>query len=90
MTYLLNRACKELYGRRVFKTFSGRFGLAHEPIQNGDVLCVLDSAPTPHVLRRSLATQEEKYILISEAYMNGMMNGEVYELGIERQDITLL
>lgn len=87
---LLAKMCKELRGRRVFKTSSGRIGLAHEPTHNGDILCVLNSAPSPHVLRRSLATQEERYLLVSEAFMNGMMNGEVYELGIQRQDITLV
>lgn len=66
---LLAKGCQELRGRRVFKTASGRIGLAHEPIQNGDILCVIDSAPSPHVLRRSLATQEERYLLVSEAFM---------------------
>lgn len=77
-------------GRRLFRTFSGRLGFAHSPVQKGDVICVFDSAPSAHILRPVRCQTEGVYMLISEAYVNGIMNGEVYQLNIHTQNITLV
>lgn len=79
-----------LLGRCLFSTPSGQLGFGTSTLQKDDVLCVFDGARTPHILRRTLGTNGDVYSLIGEAYVHGMMNGEVEDLGLERQDVILV
>lgn len=68
----------------------GRVGLGWASLQEGDDLVVFDWAPTPHVLRPVVGRDDQAYTLVDQIYMDGVMNGEVYELGIQKQDVTVV
>lgn len=78
-----------LKGRQLFSTEDGRFGFGDLGLQKGDVVCIFSGAVTPHVLRK-VSEQERKYTLVATAYVHGMMNGEIQELGLEAEDIYLI
>lgn len=62
--------------RRLFRTSKGYFGTGLHNVRQGDVVCVVLGGKTPYVLRR----REGKvagYTLISEAFVHGIMDGEV-------------
>lgn len=80
----------QLRGRRLFTTSHGRFGFADERIREGDVICVFNNAPTPHVLRRAEDREGEAYQFVSEAYVHDMMYGELDRMVYEDRDITLV
>lgn len=75
------------YGRRPFVTSKARFGIGHQNVQKGDILCVFDGAIKPHIIRSTIIPEEKT--LLSEAYVLGMMNGEVHSLGLQ-EDIVLV
>jgi hypothetical protein len=84
-----------LSGRQLFQTRDQRFGFARTGVQAGDKLCIFDGSPVVHALRAVPREQSEAqgqllWQLIGEAYVHGMMNGEVSELGIESEDIMLV
>lgn len=51
---------------------------------------MLNGAITPHVLRRVVDREDGVYRFIGDAYVNGMMNGEVDEMGFKEQTIVLV
>ncbi|KAK4224325.1 hypothetical protein QBC38DRAFT_371275, partial [Podospora fimiseda] len=61
--------------------------------QPGDLVCIIAGSPTPHVLRSVRLgngevvgeQQEERYQLVGDAYVYGMMRGEA----LERPDFRL-
>ncbi|KAK4064350.1 hypothetical protein Trihar35433_7867 [Trichoderma harzianum] len=65
------------HNRRVFRTKTGYYGLAHRLIREGDVCCVFPGLRVPFVLRPvgrnggGLA-----YKLVGDAYVHGVMRGE--------------
>lgn len=65
-------------------------GFVWAPAREGDVLVVFDGAPTPHVLRPAVGQEAQSHTLVGQAHVNGMMDGKVYTLGIQKQDITLV
>jgi len=69
-------------------------GLVPERAQVGDSLAIIDGAPAPFVLRDtsgSAAGNGERYRLADDAYVLGVMRGElVEEDGFERNQITLV
>ncbi|KAH7061939.1 heterokaryon incompatibility protein-domain-containing protein [Paraphoma chrysanthemicola] len=77
-------------GQRLFMTANGRLGRGSSSIEPGDSVCIFSSALTAHILRRSPNTTEETYTLIGEAYVHGMMHGEIEDLDIEEQDVVLV
>lgn len=76
--------------RRVFVTHGGRIGFGPLDVRSGDVVCTLNNARTLHVLRRVNEITGEKYLLVGQAYVHGMMNGEVENLDVEEKDFTLV
>ncbi|KAH7089264.1 heterokaryon incompatibility protein-domain-containing protein [Paraphoma chrysanthemicola] len=76
--------------QRLFMTADGRLGRGPSTIQPGDSICIFSFARTAHILRRSPNTTAETYALIGEAYVHGMMNGEIEDLDIEEQDVVLV
>lgn len=81
-----------LKGRQLFTTADGHFGFGNVGVREGDVACILNGAPTPHVLRKATGSgdDDETYTLVAAAYVHGMMNGEIRELGLEAEDIHLI
>lgn len=76
--------------RQLFITVKGVPGFTNNGVQKGDIICVFKGAPTPHVLRRVPDRLDEKYTLIGEAYVHGLMNGEVDSMNLDDQDIVLV
>jgi hypothetical protein len=76
--------------RRPCRTIAGGLGICPETAQAGDSLCVLHRSATPHVLRPSLEQDKLTYRFLGQAYVHGMMNGEVEELKINDEDIVLV
>jgi len=57
--------------RRLITTAEGHLGLAPQNVRTGDIIVILD-CPFPVILRRV----GEKYTLIGEGFVHGIMNGE--------------
>lgn len=76
--------------RQLFNTKHGRFGFTIKGLRPGDILCVFNSASTPHVLRRITDRDDEAYQVIGDAYVDGIMLAEVDAIGIADQDILLV
>lgn len=77
-----------LQNRRLFKTAQGRLGFGSINISEGDNVCIISGSSTAHVLR-VIGHDQEQFHFIGEAYVHGMMNGEIDRLGLEEQCITL-
>jgi hypothetical protein len=78
--------------RRFAITSKGYFALVPRGAQVGDAIVVFDRACVPFVLRRRLrGAEENKFELLGETYVHGIMKGEVMQMDdIELQDITLV
>ncbi|KAF1809849.1 putative heterokaryon incompatibility protein 6, OR allele, partial [Eremomyces bilateralis CBS 781.70] len=63
-------------GRLPFITREGNLVLSSEHVKRGDFIALIRGAQVPFVLRRQSG---EIYQLISEAYVDGIMDGEVIE-----------
>ena len=59
-------------GHRLFLTDSGYLGMGYESVEVGDEVWIIRGCPTPLVLRR----EGEKFSLIGESYVHGVMTGE--------------
>jgi hypothetical protein len=70
---------RPLVSRRFIITRAGRYGLAPVKARKGDSCCVLFGAKTPFIVR-PVADSPDIYQLIGEAYVHGMMKGEVLEM----------
>jgi len=63
-------------GLRLVLTETNRFGLAPRIAQRGDYCCIFPGVSVPMILR---STGQDKYNLIGESYVYGIMAGEVME-----------
>ncbi|KAI1733813.1 heterokaryon incompatibility protein-domain-containing protein [Xylaria scruposa] len=79
-----------LQNRRLFSTDLGRCGFSSVHIENGDLLCIFNSASTAHVLRPLNNGDKILYTLLGESYVHGFMNGEISNLGLDEQEIILI
>lgn len=59
--------------RRPFLSNSGHVGLAPARAEPGDCICIISGSPVPYILR---VTTEGKHVLVGEAYVYGIMDGE--------------
>ena len=59
--------------RRPFLSNGGHVGLAPARTEPGDCICIIFGSPVPYILR---ASTEGKFVLIGEAYVHGIMDGE--------------
>jgi len=62
-------------GRRFFSTKRGRMGLAPSTILVGDMVCVILGCQVPLIIQKVNGHQ----VLVGEAYVHGIMDGEVIE-----------
>lgn len=76
--------------RRLFISSEGRFGFGPKTTQEGDVVCILNYACTAHVLQRAEGRETGRHRVLGEAYVHGMMTGEIETLGLEERDIILV
>ena len=72
--------------RRYLITQQGYLGLGPRCMQSGDVVCLFSGGTTPFIIRRG---DEGKYLLVGEAYVHGMMEGEMMENHPEIEEIVL-
>ncbi|KAI1327249.1 heterokaryon incompatibility protein-domain-containing protein [Xylariaceae sp. FL0255] len=79
-------------GRRFFSTSAGRFGFSSDTVEPGDLVCIFDGAKTAHTIRSQTGCTNtaERYSLIGEAYVHGMMNGEIDSMDLEKKNIILI
>jgi hypothetical protein len=79
--------------RRFAITQKGYFALVPRGTRKGDVVVVFEKACVPFVVRKSTSMQGSArgYELLGEAYVHGIMRGEVMELAESTlEDITLV
>lgn len=70
-----NMGRRVCWGRSFFKTEIGYIGLGPRAMKTGDIVCVLFGCRIPMILR----PENNYYLLVSEAYVHGIMNGEAIE-----------
>jgi hypothetical protein len=61
--------------RVLFSTKRGYMGLAPLRAQKGDLVCIVHGCDVPLIIRR----QEDRYVVIGDTYIYGMMNEEVIQ-----------
>jgi hypothetical protein len=66
-------------GRSPFVTKKGHLGLTSHCVRQGDLVAVFSGAQVPFIIRRC---NGGKYEIVSEAYIDGIMNGEAIESSI--------
>lgn len=71
----ISRAC---IGRRFCITSKGRLCLAPAQVQNEDVVCLVQGAKVPFVIR-PVAGETNRFTLVGEAYLDGVMYGELFK-----------
>jgi hypothetical protein len=77
--------------RRFAVTTKGYFALVPRGARLGDEVVVLDKACVPFVVRRKEGLKGGMYELLGEAYVHGIMKGEVMDMeDIELEDVTLV
>ncbi|KAF7876826.1 hypothetical protein EAF04_001909 [Stromatinia cepivora] len=77
-------------GRRMFRTCKGYLGIGAQTLNTGeeDEIWVVAGSKVPMVLRRVEGSKSGNRRLIGEAYVHGLMNGEI--LGIAREKMECL
>jgi hypothetical protein len=71
-------------GRKPFVSANGHLGLGPDHIEPGDVIAVVLGYQVPLVLRKSA---NEKYEIVGEAYVDGIMDGEAV---VEKEGVTVI
>ena len=58
----------------------------------GDQVCLITGLPVFHVIRdvSEVNSEEERWKLVGDAYVHGLMHGEAEALDIEERDIMLM
>ncbi|KAH7066329.1 heterokaryon incompatibility protein-domain-containing protein [Paraphoma chrysanthemicola] len=87
-----NNALSRLGYLQLFLTERARLGFATREVRPGDVVCVLNGAYTPHILRQVRTSRGvmEKWRLVSDAYVHGLMDGEADAMQPGARDIILV
>jgi hypothetical protein len=75
------------YNRRFYRSEQGRFGWAPDQARPGDRLCVLNGLAVPLILR---PIESGSFEVVGDAYVHGVMDGEVLDMGLEEQDIYII
>ena len=76
--------------RTFFTTRDGRIGLGPSKLEIGGLVCVMCSTFTPFIIRTRSGIGHSHTELIGEAYVHGLMYGEVFDLMNEDQLETIL
>lgn len=78
---------KENIGRRIVLTHSRVLALAPVETEFHDVVCFIKGAQVPFMLRQG--SGPDRYILVGEVYMDGLMDGEMESLELEERNVFL-
>jgi hypothetical protein len=73
-------------GRRPFVTKGSYLGLGPKDMQSGDVVVIVSGAEVPLILREA---PEGGYKLVGEAYVDGVMDGEALDMGLEKVTLDI-
>ena len=73
-------------GRKLFSTLSGHIGIGDGTLESGDLVCVFLGGLTPFIIR----PVDQKYKLVGECYVHGIMHGEALEEGLKRRQLITL
>ncbi|KAH7234846.1 heterokaryon incompatibility protein-domain-containing protein [Fusarium redolens] len=71
-------ALMRMHTRRAFLTSTGFVGVGPLVMQPGDEVCILLGGKIPYLLRPQ---SDETYTLVGEAYVHGVMHGELFKGG---------
>lgn len=82
----LNLVGKRSIGRRAFRTSKGYLGLGPQHLQSGDHVVILHGSTVPFILRK---IDDDKFTLIGEAYVHGIMDGGGMTNETEPDDFVL-
>lgn len=82
-----NIAYNKLFGRRPFRSAKGLLGLGPLGAREGDKIWLLPGADVPFVFRRA---GDSTFTVIGEAYVHGVMDGELFQPSLGLQNITLV
>jgi hypothetical protein len=63
---------------RPFISYNGHVGLCPDSTQKNDFIVFPVGAHVPYVIRKAEGVKDERWILIGEAYVYGMMDGEIW------------
>ena len=72
-----------------FVTRDGYMGTAYKSIRDNDVIALVEGVDQPMILRPNGESPEE-WQVICPAYIEGMMQGELWTEGLELQEFTLV
>lgn len=75
--------------RSLFRTKKGHLGLAPQTIKVGDEVGILQGAEVPHVFRR-VSGSEMSLSLVGDAYVYGIMHGELESEDLEFRRVQLV
>ncbi|EXJ58476.1 hypothetical protein A1O7_05901 [Cladophialophora yegresii CBS 114405] len=87
LTYGGSNQRRALHNRRLFRTSRGYYGVGHRAVEAGDMCYVFRGANVPLVVRKVMADSNagettaaasDHYVLIGEAYIQGIMRGELF------------
>lgn len=80
----INTACSN---RTFFTTLDGRIGLGPSNLEIGDTVCMFCNTFSPFIIRSRVSGHSE---LIGEAYVHGLMYGEIFDEKDEENLETIL
>lgn len=74
--------------RRFFTSSEGFLGLGPDCIQPSDIICICKGAAVPFVLRK--VSNSPRFQFIGEAYIEGVMNGELFRQDPRLEEFVLI
>ncbi|KAI4164281.1 MAG: hypothetical protein LQ342_002246 [Letrouitia transgressa] len=75
--------------RRPFISTKGFVGLGPGCTQAGDTIAIILGAKFPYILRR-VGGRDQRYTLVGEAYVQGIMYGEFMQSGVEIEEFIII
>ena len=75
-------------GRRLFQTRCGRMGNGYHKMEPGDCICVFRKTSAPLILRPH-DPPDGTFTYVGEAWVDGLMDGEAFTLGLEERQFWL-
>jgi len=86
---MYSAAIRPSYMRSFFATKGGHIGMGPAYSKAGDRVCLIMGLNAPYIVRTTEDRNPSRVELIGEAYVHGMMDGEMMKVG-EAKDIYLV
>ncbi|KAM0541268.1 hypothetical protein ACHAPJ_013313 [Fusarium lateritium] len=77
------------YRKRGFSTDTGKIGIGNRDIRVGDSICILGGGNMPFILRQ-VEGHAAVYQYIGQAYVHGIMDGEMMDEGQDMEWMSLV